>query len=120
MELTETLQDEVLATASGLLGRVDHAISATLQLLCPSAVQSLAARLRPGVHDGECHDSFVLAAALYLLFLYDTLDGEDLRSFDAGTLALTFAGREERLPELAARLIAPWCEDGAAFLGVRA
>lgn len=110
------LVQEVAALACRIHGEPDL----QLELLCPAVCEQLQARLRRGVRPEDCRASFVCAAALTAVSMLEAVCSGGLESMDAGTLALRFGKEDGQLTRLARGILAPWCDDGTAFRGVRA
>lgn len=111
-----SLQQEILDLSFLLHGEQDL----QLEVLCPAAAQTLSAQLRSGVSPEDCRESFVTAAALLALSMLESIASGGLESADMGTLNLRFGEEATRLRSLAFGLLAPWTQNGFAFLGVRA
>ena len=90
-----------------------------LRPLVQTAVQSLSARLKPGITAEDCGASFLVAAAMTAMAGLEQTEG-DIASFTAGDVTVRKGGRGSvGLDARAERLLAPWLgETGFAFRGV--
>lgn len=87
--------------------------------LISGIVPVMQARLRKNVQIDDIQRTFCLAAALAVWSLLETMEDGALTSFDAGTLSLTFDRDKHTMMQTARALLAPWCDTGTAFVGVR-
>ncbi len=110
-----TLSDRIEALATELYGAPHQ----WMTLLCNAAENHLQALLRDDVSPESLGDNYICAAALLANAALTAVD-TNVTSMDAGTLSLTFDDKNNRLIQLADRLVAPWCKDRTVFLGVRA
>ncbi len=109
---------QVAEFAAPLLGTLTSQESALLALIVNAVQEEIAARLRPGVDPAECGDSLTLAAVLLSVSAMRQLNGSDISDFTAGTLKISLREDRSAYAQMANRLLAPWCSDAIAFLGV--
>jgi hypothetical protein len=110
------MEDAIFALVSDL---TDAQEEQTVRQLCRATEAALRARLRSGVTPEDCADSFVFAAARYVRAAL-LEESAAVGSFTAGDLSISAgtAGTAQ-LRQQADLLLAPYLQDGVAFLGVR-
>ncbi len=113
-----TLIDEIFETLTTLGECGDQQL---MRLLCRSAEQQLRRQLRAGVDESECREAFIMAAAFVAMGMYQqAASGGDVSAFSAGDFSVTMqTGNGSRWQEMARQLMAPYTDDGFAFVGVR-
>ncbi len=113
-----SLQTEIRAAASLITGALPADQESLLYTLCDAAAQELQLRLRPGVTPEDCGKCFSAAAALTAVSLFRTAQEGEISSFEAAGVAVKISdcGAVRRLAE---ELLAPWCDGGVVFRGVR-
>lgn len=91
-----------------------------LRPFCTAAIEILTQRLKPGVTAQACGEVFPLAAAMLALDLMETGQGEAVKSFSAGDMAVQYAqGQASVRGRRAFDLLSPFCKgDGFAAKGV--
>lgn len=117
------LDEQVCVQAALLAGELSEEKQALLELLCVSAADALAARLREGITPGDCQGSFVTAASFYALAALDGMDRETaIQEFRAGDLTVkevSDGGSAAKcLRREAEVLMAPYFADRFCFQGV--
>lgn len=115
-----TLENIQSAAAQIVGGTLSVSQQGLLSLLCGAAARELELRLRPGVTPEDCGDSFVAAAALSATALFRAAQDGEISGFDAGGVSVTLRSDAGPIAQMAQKLLAPWCDGGTAFLGVRA
>lgn len=110
------MQDEIRALTVNLLQSTVDASLVTA--VCVGTEQLLTQQLRKGLTPEDCHDVFVLAAAMLALSCLNLMASEGLEQFQAGTMRLVFDRSNDRLSATARELIAPYCQGSTAFVGV--
>ncbi len=117
-----TIQEQVFAQAAVLCGGIEATKQAMLQTLCHAAVQSLSARLRPGLTAEDCRADFIASASLYALAALSELDEvQQLERMQIGDVTMQRRGGSPAatcLRNQAALMMAPYLCDGFSFLGV--
>lgn len=113
--------EEIYQLAAAFLGESGE--DAALRASCKAAEAMLAAQLRGGVSPEDCRESFVCAAAWNALAGYRAADaGEDFQSFSMADVSVSRGSGDAAATALrrqAEILMAPWCQGGFAFRGVR-
>ena len=112
------MQDEIRELTVNLLQSTVDASLVTA--VCVGTEQFLTRRLRKELTPADCHDVFVLAAAMLSLACLNLMASEGLEQFQAGTMRLVFDRSNDKLSAAARELIAPYCQGSTAFVGVRA
>lgn len=114
--------DEIYKLAAAFAGQVSQQQETVLKNLCKVAEAELCARLRPEVDPAECAESFVCAAAwLALANLACGKSSDGITAFTAGEMGITKGAGDQAancLRVQAEALMAPYCRDTVAFLGV--
>ncbi|MBQ8579494.1 MAG: hypothetical protein IJ448_02225 [Oscillospiraceae bacterium] len=114
-----TLTEQTCAQAALLAGKLQPRQEQLLMLLCRSAVNSLAARLRHGLQPEDCKADFIAAASLYALAALSEVDDvAQLDKIQIGDVTMQRGGRSAAascLRKQAALLMDPYCEDHFAF-----
>lgn len=113
-----SLQKDVQTTALLIAGACSPAEQNLLYTFCDAAAQELMLRLRPGVAPEDCGKSFTAAAALMAVSLFRTAQEGEIAAFEAAGVSVRLTDGEA-IRKLAEALLAPWCEGGTAFRGVR-
>lgn len=117
-----TMAEQIYAQAVVLCGGVEESKQAMLQLLCRAAMQSLCARLRPGLSPDDCKADFIASASLYALAAMSELDeAEQPERMQIGDVTMQRRSATPAaacLRNQAALMIGPYVCDGFSFLGV--
>ncbi len=113
------LTAQALALADTLSG--GRGMSPALETLCLAAAQAYAERLKPGLTPHDCAPAYISACACAALAGLTTQQGV-AGGFRLGAVSLSSGGgteaRAKALLREAERLMAPYTDDGFAFLGV--
>lgn len=112
-------RSDVYDAALSILGELSVSQKELLLLVSQASCQAMDGRLREGVTNSDCGTFYVLACALYAVSFLKSVSTEQLSSFTAGTVSLSFSQSASSLTELADRMMAPWLEVPAVFRGVR-
>ena len=93
-----------------------------LRQLCSGAMAECRALLRPGVTPENTEPLFQQAAGMLAAAMLMEVQTPEVKSFQAGKLSITTDGgkRAEALRCCGKKLLAPWSNDGFAFVGVQA
>ena len=117
-----SITDQVFAQAMLLSGAVTKEQEPLLQVLCQSAVNSLTARLRPGLSADDCKADFIAAASLYALASLSELDEvgqlERMQIGDVTMVRRSKSPASACLRSQAALMMGPYLVDKFAFRGV--
>ena len=117
------LLDDIYTMAAVFAAPADDAEQAALRTLCQASADGLRARLRPGLTETDCRESFLCAAAWLALCAHSAgLGADGAASFAAGDLSVSLTGRSaaaDALKTQAELLMAPYVEDGFRFRGVQ-
>ena len=112
-------RNDVYDAARGILGELTEEQSSLLQSVAQAVCIQMDSRLREGVSNADCQYAYILACALYAVSFLKSVSTEQLSSFTAGTVSLSFSQSASSLTELADRIMAPWLEVPTIFRGVR-
>ncbi len=88
--------------------------------LSQTVAELLLAQVPKKIPVSQCQGAIVAAGAFLLLSYVQTLDENELSSFDVGTLKLDFRDRSDSYAQIARQIMQPWSHDETAFCGVRA
>lgn len=117
-----SLTDQIYTQALLLVGELDHRQEALLQVLCRSAENTLAAKLRAGIMAEDCAGDFVSAASLYALATLSETDGAmEPESFRVGDVTVHKSGSSAAancLRRQAELMIGPYLTDHFSFTRV--
>lgn len=115
----DTLDTNIRQMALGLLEELSEEEQSALYAVCDAVRAQLAALLRRGVTPEDCAQSFTVAAAVNAAAVYRATARRGIDSFQAGTVSVSLDRADADAQQaLARRLLAPWMDDGPAFLGV--
>ncbi len=114
----EDYRDDVYVYARGILGELTEDQSDLLLCVAHAVCVQMDSRLRPGVTNSDCRNAYILACALYCVSFLRNLNAEQLSSFTAGTLSLSFSQNASPLVTMAEQLMAPWLAVKPVFYGV--
>lgn len=116
------MEEQIYSMVELLLGSQADRETA-VRTLCRAAETALAARLKPGLTPEDCADSFVCAAAWFVLgALEHGGSAADIASFTAGEVTVTKGSRQTLtyLRQQAETLLGPYFgADDFSFQGVR-
>lgn len=115
-----SLQTDIQTAASQIVGALPADEETLLYTLCDAAMQELQRRLRPGVTPEDCGKCFTAAAALTAVSLFRAAQEGEVSEFGAAGLSVKLLADGGAMRKLAEELLAPWCDGGTAFRGVRA
>ncbi|MBQ8974736.1 MAG: hypothetical protein IJ072_03300 [Oscillospiraceae bacterium] len=95
-----------------------------LQTVCGEAYLQMKAALKDGVEPEQCGDSFVTACAILAVSILRTLEGQNIKSYTAGKVSVTWdedmASAGKRMERLAMSLISQYTkDDDFSFRGVK-
>ncbi len=117
-----SLTEQIFAQAQLLIQDSEQVNFSMLEMLCRSAENALARKLRQGVTPEDCKADFVAAASLYALAALSELDDiSQLEQIKAGDLTLRKSSNDSAaccLRYQAEAMIAPYLKDGFSFVGV--
>ena len=116
-----TLGEQVFAQAQVLAGDLEERQYNLLRVLCQGSASSLANRLRKGLTPDNCKADFLAAASLFALASLTAASQEDLEQIVVGDMTLRHRSRDAAsncLRNQAEMIIAPYLQDGFAFVGV--
>jgi hypothetical protein len=114
--------EQVFAQAMLLSGEICAQQEPMLKVLCQSAVNSLTARLRPGLRPADCKADFIAAASLYALAALSELDEiGNLDRMQVGDVTMVRSSRSPAaacLRSQANLMMGPYLQDRFSFRGV--
>ena len=116
------MTDQVYDNIKDLAGAETAEQQALLQLFCETAVTTLTARLQTALQEEGCREALLSAACLMALAAFLEMEPmTNAQQIQVGTVTVRPGGSAaavKGLRQQAEALIAPYCEDGFAFLGV--
>ena len=115
-----TLQEEILQTTEQLSGYLSQEDHDRAEALVYAVVPYLRSRLRSDVAEEDIKPTLITAGALLTLSMLDASGFDNLQALSAGTMQLTFDGKNDRRVRLALMMLAPFSHGAAAFRGVTA
>lgn len=113
-----SLQTDIQTAASLITGTLPADQESLLYTLCDAAAQELRLRLRPGVTPEDCGKCFTSAAALKAVSLFRAAQEGEITEFEAAGVAVRITD-SRAVQTLVEELLAPWCDGGVVFRGVR-
>lgn len=117
-----TLTEQIYAQALVLVQDLEDGDEALLEVLCRSAENYLAGKLRSGIEPENCRADFVAAASLYAVAaLSETVNARNPEQVDVGDMTIRRPSANAAaccLRYQAQMLMSPYMKDGFAFLGV--
>ena len=117
-----SILEQVFAQAMLLSGEITQKQEPMLRVLCQSAVNSLAARLRSGLGPEDCRADFIAAASLYALAALSELDEVgNLERMQIGDVTMVRRSKSPAsacLRSQAVLMMGPYLADGFTFRGV--
>ncbi len=111
-------RSEIFEAASGILGELAQEQEECLLLLVHSVCVYMDGRLRDDITNEDCKGAYISACVLYSVAYLRCLDAEQLSSFTAGTVSLSFDRVPSTVIQMADRLIEPWLKVESVFRGV--
>ena len=112
-------RQDVLNAAAGILGELSPDQNQLLSLVTDAVCRQMDERLKEGITNGHCRSAYIPACALYVAAFLRGINTENLSSFTAGTVSLSFHEEDSSLIRLADELMAPWLAAPVIFRGVR-
>ena len=115
-----TLQEDILQATEQLFGSLSQEDHDRAEALIYAVVPYLRSRLRSDVREADIKPTFIVAAALLTMSMLDASGFDNLQALSAGTMQLTFDGKNDRRVRLALMMLAPFSHGATAFRGVTA
>ena len=113
-----TLQKEILQTTEQLSGYLSQEDHDRAEALVYAVVPYLRSRLRSDVTEEDIKPTLITAGALLTLSMLDASGFDNLQTLSAGTMQLTFDGKNDRRVRLALLMLEPFTSCATAFRGV--
>lgn len=111
---------EVTRITEEILGELSPSQDMLLIPIVEAVCQIMDGRLKADITNVDCRNAYIPACAMYAASCLRGLDRDDLASFTAGTLSLSFEENSSALTRIADQLMSPFYAAPAIFRGVRA